>query len=184
MIVAKTSARALSFSSLPPVSCSLFRRFFAKNPGVPHPPYPFFASSYFCNQHDLNRLRPKTSYQSVTFDCLFWPLLAKYDPLFAKNAPFFVDFRHCIPPVFLKLSFHSRTSKTTVFHLSPKLQTPLPGVNHKRPLPAASLRCNIELAYQAADASHPNGEEQARRRARKLRQGIHSIAGCRQRSLS
>ncbi len=49
MIVAKTSARALSFSSLPPVSCSLFRRFFAKNPGVPHPPYPFFASSYFCN---------------------------------------------------------------------------------------------------------------------------------------
>jgi hypothetical protein len=122
MIVAKTSARALSFSSLPPISYSLFRRFFAKSPGVPHPPLPLFASSYFRNYRDLNRLRPQTSYQTVTFYCLFWPFLAKYDPLFAKNAPFFADFRHCIPPVFLKLSPHSRTSKTPAFHLSPKPQ--------------------------------------------------------------
>jgi hypothetical protein len=33
-------------------------------------------------------------------------------------------------------------------------------------LPAAPLRCNIRLAYHAADASHPKGSEQARRRAR------------------
>jgi hypothetical protein len=47
MIVAKTSARALIFSSLTPISYSLFRRFFAKKPGVPHPPYPFLPPHIF-----------------------------------------------------------------------------------------------------------------------------------------
>jgi len=33
-------------------------------------------------------------------------------------------------------------------------------------LPAEAVGCNIGDAYQAADVSHPNGAERARRRAR------------------
>ena len=44
-----------------------------------------------------------------------------------------------------------------------------PQASRAVPLPAGALGCSIGLAYQAADASHPNRAERARRRARKFR---------------
>ena len=51
-------------------------------------------------------------------------------------------------------------------------------VGQKVCLPATGLRCSIKIAYQAADASHPNRGEQARRRTRKFCRTVHLIADC------
>ncbi len=50
-------------------------------------------------------------------------------------------------------------------------------------LPAGVAGCTIRFAYQAADAGHPRGAEQARRRARKLRRQVQTLLGCRRRKL-
>jgi hypothetical protein len=50
-------------------------------------------------------------------------------------------------------------------------------------LPAGVVGCSIRFAYQAADAGHPEGAEQARRRARKLRRQVQTLPGCRRRKL-
>ena len=65
--------------------------------------------------------------------------------------------------------------------------SPIPGLaragRRKLHLPAGLLRCNIGLAYQAADAGHPKRAEQARRRTRKFLRAVYFIAGCKRREL-
>jgi hypothetical protein len=48
-------------------------------------------------------------------------------------------------------------------------------IRTKLNLPVFTLGCSIRLAYQAADASHPNRAERARRRARKFRRIVDSF---------
>jgi hypothetical protein len=53
----------------------------------------------------------------------------------------------------------------------------------KLDLPATALACSIRLAYQAADASHPNRAERARRRARMFRRTVHFLVKHQRRKL-